>query len=246
MTLTKTLAAGVIAGTCVLGVVGEAHAANLMRSWGVEAAQADQYNNPAYAGHAFWLPDMVNGGQFVIDGDATFNEYDDGTATLFGSIVSANDADKKWDFNLFFESSTVGTGGPKKELKGEAYSSGVVDPSTWSYYNFSSTQASLLTASSGDFAGQSLTLSDKTGGKYPLQVGYGANGKNAGMGMSTWFKYSGSQNSNTADINVNLIAKKLPSGGNSAGTPEPITMAGSLAALCFGAAFKKKLGKKES
>ena len=34
--------------------------------------------------------------------------------------------------------------------------------------------------------------------------------------------------------------------GNTAGTPEPLTMVGSLAALGFGAAFKKKLGKKKS
>ena len=243
MTLTKTLAAGVIAGTCVLGVVGEAHAANLTRSWDVVEAQTDQYSK-YNGGHAFWLPKMADGGKFVLDGDATFNEFDDGTAELFGSIVSASDANKKWDFNLFFESTTVGT--PKKELKNAAYSSGLVDTNTWSYYNYSSTQESLLTASSGDFAGQSISLSDKTGGKHPLQVGYGASGKNVGMGMSTWFKYSGSQSSNNADINVNLIAKKLPSGGNSAGTPEPITMAGSLAALCFGAAFKKKLCKKDN
>ena len=241
MTLTKSLVAGVVASTCVLGVVGEANAANLMRSWDVEAAQAGDFNQHG-AGHAFSLPDMVGGGKYIIDGDATFNEYDDGTATLFGSIVNANDANKTWNFNLFFESTTVGTGGPKKELKGEAYSSGTVDPSTWWYYDFSSTKASVLSADSGDFAGQSMTLSDKTGGQYPLQVGYGANGKNTEMGMSTWFKYEGSQHSTRGDINATLVAKSVPT----AGTPEPITMAGSLAALCFGAAFKKKLCKKDN
>ena len=241
MTLTKTLAAGVIAGTCVLGVVGEAHAANLTRSWGVEAAIGDEYQKYS-DGHAFSLPDMTGGAKYIIDGDATFNEYDDGTATLFGSIVSINDSNKTWDFNLFFESTTVGTGGPKKELKEDAYSSGKVDTNTWLYYDFSSTKASVLSADSGYFAGQSMTLSDKTGGQYPLQVGYGANGKNADMGMSTWFKYEGSQHSTRGDINATLVKKSVPT----AGTPEPITIAGSLAALCFGAAFKKKLGKKES
>ena len=180
-----------------------------------------------------------------MDGDATFNEYDDGTANMFGSIVAANDTNKTWDFNLWFEATEMGSGGPKTELASGAYvnNGGTVDTNTWKYYDFSSTKDSVLTADSGVYAGQSLTLSDKTGGQYPIQMGYGANGKNTEMGLSTWFKGSGSNGSiGNADINISLVAKS----SNSAGTPEPLTILGSAAALGFGALFKKKHGKKQN
>lgn len=221
LSLGSTLTSGLIASTAVLGMVASANAAELTRSWQVTEAASSALNNSG--GHAFWLPEMTSGGQFVFDSEATLNEYNDGTAHFFGSIVAANEANKQWDFDIWFESTDEGWGGPKKELPSSAYveNGGPIDTNTWAYYDFSDSQQSTLTADSGAYAGQTLVLSDFTGGKFPLQMGYGANGKNLEMGFSTWFKYEGDQNNTPtkhADINVSLVAKTTP---ESQPVPEP-------------------------
>lgn len=210
-----------MASVLALGMATQANAAELTRSWQVVEAASSAYNNSG--GHAFWLPEMISGGQFLFDSDASLNEYDDGTAHFFGSIVAANDADKQWDFEIWFETTDEGTGGPKKELSSNAYveNNGPIDTNTWAYYDFSESKQSTLTADSGTYAGQTLVLSDFTGGKYPLQIGYGANGKNLEMGFSTWFQYQGDQTNSPdkhGDINVSLIAKPQP---ESQDVPEP-------------------------
>lgn len=213
MLLVRTLTSGLIASAFILGMLPQAEAAELTRSWQVVEAASSSFNNSG--GHAFWLPEMISGGQFLFDSDATLNEFDDGTAHFFGSIVAAKDNTKQWDFNIWFEETEKGWGGPKKELKNRAYieNNGTVDTNTWSYYNFSDSKQSTLSADSGTYAGQTLKLSDFTGGKFPLQIGYGANGKNLEMGLSTWFKYEGDQTNTPrkhADINVSLVAKPKP------------------------------------
>ncbi len=234
MMLKRFMATGLMASTIVLGAVGQANAADLIRSW--EAIEADRSGESKHGGgHAFWLPEMVSGGKFVFDSDAVLNEYNDGTAHFFGSIVAANDADKQWDFDIWFESTDEGSGGPKKELKNSAYieNGGTIDTDTWAYYDFSSTKASVLTADSGDYAGQSLDLSDYTNGKYPMQIGLGASGKNLDMGFSTWFSYDGSQDSTRhADINVNLVAREVSA------TPVPEPSMGLVALGLVGVAAK--------
>lgn len=219
LSLSSTLKIGLIASTLLIGTTTQVNAAELTRSWQVVEAASSGYNNSG--GHAFWLPEMISGGVFVFDSEASLNEYNDGTAHLFGSIVAANDADKQWDFDIWFEATDEGWGGPKKELAGGAYveNGGSIDTSTWTYYDFSASRQSTLTADSGTYAGQTLVLSDFTGGKYPMQMGYGANGKNLEMGFSTWFKYEGDQTSTRhADINVSLVAKTTP---DSQQVPEP-------------------------
>ncbi len=234
MMLKRFMATGLMASTIVLGAVGQANAADLIRSW--EAIEADRSGESKHGGgHAFWLPEMASGGKFVFDSDAVLNEYNDGTAHFFGSIVAANDADKQWDFDIWFESTDEGSGGPKKELKNSAYieNGGTIDTDTWTYYDFSSTKASVLTADSGDYAGQSLDLSDYTNGKYPMQIGLGASGKNLDMGFSTWFSYDGSQDSTRhADINVNLVAREVSA------TPVPEPSMGLVALGLVGVAAK--------
>ncbi len=238
--LKRLMTGGIMTAALVLGAVGQADAANLIRSW--EAVEADRSGESKYGGgHAFWLPELVSGGKFVFDSEAIFNEYDDGTARFAGSIVAANDAEKQWDFDLWFESSSEGFGGPKKELHSNAYveNGGTIDTDTWSYYNFSSTKDSLLTADEGTYAGQSLSLADFTNGRYPAQIGLGASGKNLEMGLSTWFSYEGDQSSTRhADINVNLIAQTVPP----VAVPEPSM---SLISLALAGAAAKGLKRKK-
>lgn len=212
MSLTRTLASGLVAGAVVLGGMAQAEAADLTRSW--QVFEAEKSVESKYGGgHGFWLPEMIGGGKFIFDSEATLNEYDDGTANFFGSIVAAKDTSKQWDFDIWFETSEEGTGGPKEELYDYAYTDngGTIDTDTWSYYNFSQSKASQLTADTGTYAGQTLSLDDYTNGKFPMQIGYGASGKNLEMGFSTWFKYSGDQTSTRhADINVSLVGKAQP------------------------------------
>lgn len=235
--LTRLMTGGMMTAALVLGAVGQADAANIIRSW--EAIEADRSSESRYGGgHAFWLPELVSGGKFVFDSTAIFNEFDDGTAHFTGSIVAANDADKQWDFDLWFDSSSEGSGGPKRELNSSAYveNGGTIDTDTWSYYNFSSTRDSVLTADAGTFAGQSLSLSDFTNGRYPLQIGLGASGKNLDFGLSTWFAYEGDQSSTRhADINVNLVAQTVPPEA----VPEPSM--GLISLAVAGVAAKKGL-----
>lgn len=219
--LSSTLKTGLMASALALSMAVQVDATELTRSWQVVEAASSAHNNSG--GHAFWLPEMISGGKFVFNSEASLNEYDDGTAHLFGSIVAANDADKQWDFDIWFETTDEGWGGPKKELSSNAYveNGGPIDTNTWAYYDFSDSQQSTLTADSGTYAGQTLVLSDFTGGKFPMQIGYGANGKNLEMGFSTWFKYEGDQNNTPtkhADINVSLVAKTTP---ESQPVPEP-------------------------
>ncbi len=242
---TKLLVSGLVASTLVLGAVGEAEAANLLRSW--EASEAYRDNGSDHgAGHAFWLPELVGGGRFVFDSQAIFNEYDDGTANFTGSIVAANDSNKQWDFDLWFDYlgegvDGQGTSGPKKELGGSAYveNGGSIDTDTWWYYDFSSTIDSTLSADSGTYAGETVVLYDYTNGGYPLQIGHGANGKNTGLGLSTWFGYEGDYNSGrNSDINIDLkeiVVSETPAQD----IPEPSMGLLTLGLLGFGAKFLK-------
>ncbi|MEO0868637.1 MAG: hypothetical protein AAFY17_09345 [Cyanobacteria bacterium J06642_11] len=243
MSLTRTLTGGLIAGAVVLGSIAQAEAAELTRSWEVVEAASSEFNGSG--GHAFWLPEMISGGKFIFDSEATFNEYDDGTAHMFGSIVATNDATKQWDFDLWFETTDEGWGGPKEELPDHVYAdrNGPIDTNTWTFYDFSSSKASQMTADTGVYAGQTLNLSDFTNGRYPLQMGYGANGKNLEMGFSTWFKYDGDQknsNGRHADINVSLIEKPLP---ETEQVPEP---AMGLVSLAVVGLLKQGLKRRQS
>ena len=206
----------------VLGTVAPALAQDLLRSWKALEAVSDD-NHSGNDSHSFWLPQLISGGKFVFDSNATFNEFDDDTANLYGSIVAANDANKKFTFSIWFEKSAMGTGGPKKELKSGSYSNngGPIDVATWYYYDFHSTKSSTLNGVTGtEYAGKTLDLYDWSNGKYPAQVGFGANGKNDNMGLAVWFGYEeqggGLQSTRNSDINIDFMPNPEP-------VPEPTT-----------------------
>ena len=243
MKATHFLTTTVVFSSLVLGGLAPAQAANLIRSWDVSAALSEAPFHNSNHNHVAWMPHIPGGSDFIQAGDITFNEFDDGTARLFGSVVSETDADKQWDFNVWFEgaSSTSGTGGPKKELTPSSYvnNGGPIDPSTWYYYDFHSTKASTFTGVAGSFFdGKSFEIDDFTNGAHRVQVGYGANGKNDNRGLSTWFKYEGdytSTGTQHGDFNIDLIAKSVP---------EPATLSFlSLGFLSLGmGALKRKNG----
>ncbi len=95
------------------------------------------------------------------------------------------------------------------------------------------------------------------------QLGEGANDKTKDIGLSYWYGYTGNvvyeksngdiltytldettnKNKSKSDININLT--KVQS-SNTAGTPEPFTILGSISALGIGGLFKKKFSKNSS
>ena len=221
MNITKFVTSGLVLGSIVLGAVGEAQAANIKKSF--KASEANSNPNTIWSGHSFWLPEL-DSGRFLFDPNGTFNEYDDDTAHLFGTIVSELDDTKKWDVDIWFDLTEDPKVKPKKELPDFNYveNGGTIDTRTWRYYNMDESRATLTGVDFYD--GKELTLSQMPkDGKYAFQVGVGANGKNTNFGMAGWLGYTGSYDSVKADINVDLIPDpNHPS--NSTPVPEPMTM----------------------
>ncbi|MDJ1182940.1 PEP-CTERM sorting domain-containing protein [Roseofilum casamattae] len=255
MKATQVITGTLIFSSLLLSGLAPAQAGNLIRSWDVNAALSEAPYHNSNHNHVAWMRNVPGGSDFVEVGDILFNEFDDGTARLFGTVVSEKDANQKWDFNVWFEGYTedIKTWNPdataKKELTGSnglAYTSGIVDPSDWWYYTYHSTKESIFTGAIGSAVeGESFTIDDITNGKHPVQVGKGANGKNTNMGLSTWFKHSGDYNSTSghADFNIDLVARALPP-KPSVDVPEPATMSFlSLGLLGLGmGALKRKNG----
>ncbi len=208
---------------CGFAAAKPAQALELTNRYSVSAALGDEYGKYG-SGHV--MTGKVFGRQYVTTAasDLFWEEYDDGTAKLVGTVFdrkqvnNGNANPNYWDVNVNFVKRTeVGTGGPKKELKSSAYSvnGGPIDPSTWDFYDFSENLASTLTGFGGNIDGRVLTIQDATNGKYPVQVGFGANGKNANFGMSTWFHAyeDGEKINGHADFNVDFQEVPTPAAG---------------------------------
>ncbi|NER40107.1 MAG: hypothetical protein F6J93_40330 [Oscillatoria sp. SIO1A7] len=169
---------------------------------------------------------MIAEGKFVFDSTATFDEFDNGTAHFYGSIVAAEDTNKKFTFNIWFEkkSANAGTGGPKKELNPGSYSDqkGPVDVATWYYYDFHSSKSSTLNGVQGtEYGDRTFNLYDWSEGENPAQIGVGANGKNDDMGLAVWIGYKEQgenplESKRNSDINISLTPNPEP-------VPEPTT-----------------------
>ncbi|NEQ84591.1 MAG: PEP-CTERM sorting domain-containing protein [Moorea sp. SIO2I5] len=227
MNITKFVTSGLVLGSIVLGAVGQAQAANITKSW--IATKADSNPNTIWSGHAFWLPELakldeLGSWRFLFDPKGTFNEYDDGTANLLGTIVNEFDDTKKWEVDIWFDRTTEATVKPKKELNKSEYveNGGTIDTSKWYYYNMDEDRATLTGVDSYD--GKELNLYQMPrDGKHAFQVGFGANGKNTNFGMSGWLGANGSYTFDKGDINVDLaLDPNHPS--NSTPVPEPMTM----------------------
>ena len=123
------------------------------------------------------------GSDFVFDPEASWTEFDDGTARLLGTAVDRNDANKTFDVDIIFSgrTTTAGPDSPKLELLPNAYidDGGPIDPSTWHYY----TSLSGTLTGGGDYDGAVITV-ERFGPAF--QMGYGANNKNTNNGGSGW------------------------------------------------------------
>ncbi len=181
------------------------------------------------ADHSIWISGGLGAGigsDFDFDPAGRFTLYDDGTATLKGSIVSQTRADA--GFTLSFDYDSVFDGFTPK-FKSENGSKEVLG-STF----FRDMEGGTLIGT-GVLAGLNLSVSRKpVDGPYATQIGpsngtdNGANNKNKNFGMANWFMInvdsatcsvcSGNSvianlNGKQGDVNVDLAAVPIPAAG---------------------------------
>ncbi len=150
----------------------------------VDRADGDQWGHHG-GGHAMWLPGI--GRDFVFDGKpGNLQEFADGTAQLSGIARRESNPAQAFavDVQLSGFTRNAPAGSPKKELVSAAYSEngGPIDSSTWHYYSdFSGTLTGV-----DDFAGAVVEISQRGPA---FQVGFGANGKSARYGASSWLTW---------------------------------------------------------
>ncbi len=192
--------------------------ADIIDSYFATAAMRDSSVAPYSGGHAVWLPGEAGGSRFVFEGNGLFDLIDldndnvADEARLHGTVVSLTDASRRWEVDMWFTPTTVGSGGPKLELYSSAYvapfgTGGPIDPSLWDFYTLDESR-SVLTGLSAN-TGITHDLEQRpTDGRYPFQTGIGASGKNDNYGMSGWFGTPG--NGRHWDVNIDLEQVPAP------------------------------------
>jgi len=161
-----------------------------------------------------WLPTLSNDGlaataYYVFDAaGGHFEQYIDGTAHLFGTVMNSTNNNQKFVVDLWFEnkrnwSQWSALGRSYKNDLGLACATG--DHINWDYYELANGFSTLTGA--GDFSGAVLYLNHLPVNYYfGFQIGTGANNKNCNFGLSGWFTYTGVFNgqaiSGNGDVNV--------------------------------------------
>ena len=150
----------------------------------VEEAINDSRVQPGDAEHAFYLPGISN--DFVFEPAGDFVPFNDGTATLSGTIRNLNNDAEAFtvDVQVWGRTDIAPAGSPKKELLDSAYSEngGPVDTSTFVYYT------GLTGTLTGIDAFQGALIQITPRGP-AFQLGKGANNKNTNYGASSWFDW---------------------------------------------------------
>lgn len=160
----------------------------------VSAASAATYSassafNDSYGSHGDGHSLTLNGLDFDFESDGVF-DITGSSASLTGT-VSRNGGADGFAVSLWFEGFT--TPNPKLELNSNAYSSngGPVDPSTWSFWDLIEGGVSTIIGF-GAYSGWDFDVISKPISEvYAFQSGFGANGKNAGFGLSGWLFLDG-------------------------------------------------------
>ena len=215
MKLSRLITAGAIASLSLstLGIAADSANALTLESTGKVFDAVHDGNSKYPSDHAFWLPGLAGGSDFVFrDGEhGSYEIYSDGTDSYFnftGTVVSEKDSNKVWNFDLWFKDSQFvddgnsNTGKDKLELKHGLYDTskpsgnGTINPTEWKHWdivgfeeNCSGAYCSSITGA-GSFNDLTLSLTQRPGnGTYTFQSGMGANGKNLNNGLSGWFEW---------------------------------------------------------
>ncbi|MCB9878622.1 MAG: OB-fold nucleic acid binding domain-containing protein [Planctomycetes bacterium] len=141
------------------------------------------------AGRAMVIPGV--GDDYVFVPAADFHEFDDGTATVLGSLKRLADPDDTWDLAVSWsgrvdpsQANYPPVGSPVLQLLPLAYvqNGGLIDPDHWHYY----TAATATLTGTGVNAGGELSLTPTVA----TQVGGGANNTNSYFGFYGAFSAS--------------------------------------------------------
>ncbi len=172
--------------------------------WQSHTGRADQICDLATAfgpgaDWAVWLPDLSAAGEtaganWVFDENGgKFEQYEDGTARLYGRVINTNNPTQAFVVDLWFESRTnfadwTALGREYKNDLGLACADNNVE--NWLFYEMKNGISTLT--GEGALAGDVLYLSHMPSNFYfGFQYGIGANNKNCNEGLSGWFTYEG-------------------------------------------------------
>ncbi len=134
--------------------------------------------------YAFWSGNLLNNRTSqkhweIVDG--TFNEYDNNTAVLTGTVVNRANDDLSFEVNVFFSGKTVSP--PAGSPKENSVCVGDLDNTDWYYY----TQTSGTLSGTNDLAGAEISIA-RFGESF--QIGTGANlNQGAEFGASGWVEF---------------------------------------------------------
>lgn len=128
--------------------------------------------------HAVWFGSQTNlGSDYRFITNATWTEYGNNTARVYGTIQRVSSPTKMWNVEIVLtgKTTTAPAGSPKIEY-------GTPNTSAWYYY----TGFTATFIGQGYYTGAVLKAT-RRGPSF--QIGAGANGKNYNYGGSGWFEY---------------------------------------------------------
>jgi len=167
---------------------------------------------------AVWLPTLssASGANFVFNADGGhFDQFADGSAHLYGTVVNTVNASEAFIVDLWFENKAdwASWSGAGRNYKNDLLLSCATDNhEAWSYYELVGGFSTLTGA--GALEGTELYIYHMPVSYYfGFQIGVGANNKNCANGMSGWFTYEGFMGaqaiSGHGDVNVDLACEDI-------------------------------------
>lgn len=175
-------------------------------SYALSNAVSDNYSKHN-SNHSIWLSGF-NGGpsaKLTFDKGAYLTYSHDGKKAFItgkATMTQGNLKGSRWKVHVPFSAKTSNMK-PKKELRSSAYNpnQGGVDIATWDMFKMKHGAYMYRLDRKGYIRMRRMPAD----GKYGLQVGKGASGKNVKLGASTWFYYSyNRQREKQGDINVDI------------------------------------------
>ena len=185
-----------------------------LASFELTSAETDAYARYS-GGHSFWIPGISRNLDFQGNGRLDVYEHH------WHVTGTVRDGDIAFDVDLSYEALSANYLNPKLELIDAAYMSngGPVDPQS---FDFALDVHGTLTGVAGSrYAGSVLAAWDRGPA---AMLGFGANGKNIGNGLSNWFGFRVTQAGGAftdgeisdvgrtfhGDINVDVGAAPVP------------------------------------
>jgi hypothetical protein len=212
-----------IPGFQEVGVVDACSGDGSIQNWSSQtgAVQSECVATTAFgpgADWAVWLPTLSSaaGANFVFNADGGhFDQFADGTAHFYGTVVNTVNASEQFIVDLWFENKAdwAAWSGQGRNYKNDL----LLDCATsnhqdWTYYEMVGGFSTLTGA--GALEGTELYLYHMPASYYfGFQIGVGANNKNCENGLSGWFTYEGFMGaqaiSGHGDVNVDLQCEDI-------------------------------------